>query len=104
MKKNIEIVLHEKVEEFIFNLQERDKSKILQILSVIEERNFEVPSEWLKKVKENLWELRIRNFRFLYSIEGHTIKIWHGFAKKTMKIPKREIELALKRMKQEGLR
>ncbi|ACI20717.1 MULTISPECIES: type II toxin-antitoxin system RelE/ParE family toxin [Thermodesulfovibrio] len=104
MKKKIEIVLHEKVEEFILNLQERDRNKILQILCVLGERNLEVSSEWLKKVTENLWELRIRNCRLFYSIEGNTMKIWHGFIKKTMKIPKREIELALERMKKEEIR
>ncbi len=101
MKKKIEIILHNKVESFILNLPEKERNKILQILEIIEERNLNVPSEWLKKVKENLWELRIKNFRFLYSIEVNTVKIWHGFKKKSMKIPIKEIELALKRMKKE---
>ncbi|WP_297212651.1 MULTISPECIES: type II toxin-antitoxin system RelE/ParE family toxin [Thermodesulfovibrio] len=103
MKKKVRIIFHKKVESFILNLQERDRNKIFQVLTIVEERNLKVSSEWLKKVTENLWELRVKNFRFLGSIEDDIFTIWNGFTKKSMRIPKKEIELATKRMK-EGIR
>ena len=51
-----------------------------------------------------LWEVRSRLpdriARLIFCVEGQTMVLLHGFIKKTRKTPKRELDLAVKRMKQ----
>ena len=51
-----------------------------------------------------LWEVRSRMedriARVLFCVDGLTMVLLHGFIKKTRKTPKRDMDLALKRMKQ----
>lgn len=57
----------------------------------------------IKKVQNKLFELRIRGkekIRFLFTCRGQNFYILHGFKKKTNKIPKKEIILAIKRLEQ----
>jgi len=52
-----------------------------------------------KPIKEKLWELRpggIRLFYFTYI--DHQFVILHGYKKQSMKTPKREMEIAMKRL------
>lgn len=58
----------------------------------------------VKSIGNGLWEVR-SHFesgiaRVLFSLHNHTIILLHGFIKKSQKIPKQEIELALKRLKE----
>ncbi|MSR58143.1 MAG: type II toxin-antitoxin system RelE/ParE family toxin [Planctomycetaceae bacterium] len=51
-----------------------------------------------------LWEVRSRLenriARVLFCVEGSTMVLLQGFIKKTQKTPKRELDLAMKRMNQ----
>jgi len=59
----------------------------------------------IKYVAKKLWELRVKAkegiFRFFFTAKrDRTIVLLHGFRKKTEKIPKKELALALRRMKE----
>ena len=53
-----------------------------------------------------LWEVRSRLVdriaRVIFVVEGRTMVLVHGFIKKTRKIPKHELDVAIKRRKQLG--
>lgn len=55
-------------------------------------------------LSEGLWEVRSRLgdqiARVIFCVDGSTMVLLNGFIKKTRKTPKRELDLALKRMKQ----
>ena len=55
-------------------------------------------------LNEGLWEVRSRLggriARVIFCVEGPTMVLLHGFIKKTAKTPKRELDLAVKRMNQ----
>ena len=77
--------------------------KVGWVLRLIKELEY-VPTEYFKKLKntEDIWEIRIRSgnniFRLLgFIIENKVVILTNGFAKKTQKVPKQEIELAEKR-------
>ena len=58
----------------------------------------------VRSVGRELWEVRStlpqgRIARVLFCVTGEQMVLLHGFIKKSQKIPNREIDLALKRMK-----
>ena len=58
----------------------------------------------VRSVGRELWEVRStlpqgRIARVLFCVTGEQMVLLHGFIKKSQKTPKREIDLALKRMK-----
>lgn len=61
----------------------------------------------VRSLGRDLWEVRSslkggRIARVIFCVEPDCMVLLHGFEKKTQKTPKREIDLALKRMKGEG--
>jgi phage-related protein len=58
----------------------------------------------VEKIESNLWEVRTRVpdgvARVLYTLNGQTMVLLHGFTKKTRKIPPRELKTARSRLRQ----
>lgn len=58
----------------------------------------------VEKLEPYLWEVRTKVpdgiARVLFTIDGHTMILLHGFIKKTRKIPQKEISTARSRLKQ----
>ena len=59
----------------------------------------EIREPYTKHLKGDLWELRTQNIRILYFLHRGAIVLLHAFKKKTIKTPREDIDLALKRMK-----
>ena len=100
------IVYKDYFESFLSTLKPEVQRKILQILRIVEimER---VPQSYLKQIEntKGLYELRIvfggNNFRvFCFFDSGKVIVLLGGFEKKTRKTPKKEIEKAIRLMKE----
>ena len=93
------------VEEFLETISDKQAQKIAWVLRIIRDLDF-TPKEYFKKLKNtNIWEVRIQLgsniFRILGFIEGNNIIVLtNGLQKKTQKTPKKEIELAEKRMRE----
>jgi phage-related protein len=58
----------------------------------------------VEKIEPYLWEVRRRVpagiARVLFTVDGHTMILLHGFIKKTQKIPQAEINTARSRLRQ----
>lgn len=87
-----------------FFLKQRDKvkDKIIWTFDLIEELQ-RVPETYLKHIEntDGLYEIRVQLGRNIFCIfcffdQGQLVVLAHGFQKKTQKIPKKEIEKALK--------
>ena len=82
------------------------KAKIVRISKLIEQVGLlSVKEPYVRHVHDKIWEIRARAkeklARSLYTtITGKRVVILRTFVKKTRKTPKREIELALQRMKE----
>jgi len=90
-------------------LTDKQARKVAWVLRLVRDLNF-VPKEYFKKLvnTNDIWEIRIQSgnniFRLLcFFDKGNVIILTNGFAKKSQKIPIKEIDLAEKR-KQEYLR
>jgi phage-related protein len=91
---------HSPVEEFLDSLTGKQAQKVLWVLRLVEELEA-VPAQFFKKLvgTESLWEIRAQHggdtFRVLgFFARRELLVLTNGFAKKSEKIPRREIDVA----------
>jgi phage-related protein len=91
------------VEEFLEGLDAKSRARFIWSLERLVEENVRAREPLVKKLEGKLYELRrasdgniFRLFYFFYT--GKNIVLLHGFQKKTQKTPRREIEMAQRRM------
>lgn len=91
---------HCPVEEFLESLSGKQAQKVVWVLRLLEDLE-SVPAQYFKKLggTEDLWEVRAQHsgntFRVLGFFEAPAVFVLtNGFAKKSEKVPRREIELA----------
>ncbi|RPJ72321.1 MAG: type II toxin-antitoxin system RelE/ParE family toxin [Alphaproteobacteria bacterium] len=93
------------IEDFLDSLPGKVAQKVTWVLSIIEELDI-IPSKYFKKIEsiEKIYECRIdfggNTYRLLgFFHSGHFVVLTNGFMKKSDKVPKAEIDLCIKRMK-----
>jgi len=93
-------------EKFFVKQREKVRNKIIWTLELIEDLPH-VPETYLKHIEgtEGLYEIRVQSSRDIFRIfcffdKGQLVILANGFQKKDQKTPKREIERALKIMKE----
>lgn len=93
------------IEVFIDDLRNKKaQAKIIRSFELLEKFGLAVGLPHIRKVGANLWELRVifagNQYRFLFfPAAERQFVIVHAFQKKTRKLPRRDVELAIKRMK-----
>ena len=92
------------VKDFIESLSKQQKAKVFRIFMHIEEYGLLSVIPHIKKLTGTpLWEIRILgkdNIRIFYAMMSKNgIIVLHGFIKKSLKTPSKEIEVALHRYK-----
>ena len=113
MRYNIE--MYEKADgkvpvlEFILKLQPKQQAKIYREIDLLEKFGNELHYPHVDTVKGNkykdIWELRVEIasniFRIFYFLPHENFVILlHGIVKKKQKTPKKELDIALERMKE----
>lgn len=96
----VKIINDLRVDKEIRSLSQKDQSKIVEITELFIKYGFYVKEPYLKKLIAGLWELRAGRWRLLFGIVAEGAIIVNIFLKKTQKTPKKEIETALKRLKE----
>lgn len=98
---------NEPVKEWLLDLKKKAKSKesrirynkVLEYLYVLEANGTYAGLPYTKHIGGDMWELRPRDDRILFfGVTEGRIVLLHQFEKKTKKTPKRELEIARKRM------
>jgi phage-related protein len=95
--------------DFILSLNPKQQAKIYREINLLEKFGNELHYPHVDIIKgkkyNGLWELRIefasnifRIFYFLF--ENNKTILLHGFVKKSQKTPKKELDIALERMKE----
>ena len=92
------------VEEFIDALPEKYQRKVAGFLEMLAAEGPRLRRPYADHVRGSLRELRIQfgrnEYRFFhFFVTGERVVLVHAFAKKTQKLPEREIETAEARMK-----
>jgi phage-related protein len=90
------------IDKFIFDLDTKTQARVLRCLELLKKYENKLGMPYSKSLHEGLFELRIvgnKQVRIIYCFDNGIIYLLNAFIKKTNKIPKREIDLAVKRRK-----
>lgn len=89
------------VEEFIERLPERDRAKVRAGIAFLGEVGNRAREPLSKGLGKGLFELRVKSSRIFYCFKrSGVIVLLHAFTKKTQKTPKREMEIARRRLEE----
>ena len=88
---NFKILFLDNAYDFIDQLSEPDKAKILANIKIMET---DLGVVRIKLLGNHIRELIVKKYRLLFFIKNNTIFFIDGFIKKSQKTPKREIEKA----------
>ena len=95
------------MEEFILSLPESTRLEVFDAISLLDSgKSLEMPlSRNLSSIRPGLHELRFRDkggqVRVIYFVKKHVaIYLVHAFRRKTQELPRKELELILKRIKE----
>ena len=91
------------IEEWIDELDDKTQAKIFRNIMLLKKFALNVREPFVKPLGDKLYELRTKDNRGIYRIiyfahTGKKFVLLNGFVKKTQKTPRKEIELAYKRM------
>lgn len=90
------------IDKFILNLDSDTQARVLRYLELLEKYEYKLGMPYSKSLHKGLFELRImgnKQVRILYCFHKEKVFLSNIFLKKTNKIPKKEIDLTLKRLK-----
>jgi len=95
------------VREFLDGLTATERAVVLRGFALLEEFGLAVGAPHVRAIRgyRKLWELRVRTqrgaIRVLYFAHtGRQFVVLHGFVKKSGKTPRRELEIAARRMQE----
>jgi phage-related protein len=93
------------VTDFIDSLDDTAQAKVINTVRLLKEYNVRLGGSHAKKLTgTDLWELRILgsdSIRVFYvAVEQQSFLLLHGFKKKTFTTPKKELKLAVDRLKE----
>jgi phage-related protein len=93
----------EPVAEWIDNRPLRQQAKLLWALERLSESGYQLGPPWLKRLDDDIWELRVRTRECLarvlfYERARRVYVLLHAFAKKTQRMPSRMLQTARGRM------
>ena len=92
------------VETELAKLDRANRSKVFSLMKILENQGLNMQEPHVKSLGKGLLELRISihpgQYRVVYFVfERDTAVMLHSFKKKTQKTPKKDLDLAMKRMK-----
>ena len=88
------------VEKFIQTLNKETIARVIHTIELLEKFGNKLGLPHSKMVSRGIFELRIhssQNVRIFYAFSKNKAILLHGFIKKTSKIPKKEIGIAIRR-------
>ena len=97
----------EPVREWLKDLEAADRRVIGEDIKDVE-FSWPIGMPLVRSLGQQIWEVRSslpggRIARVLFCIESDCMVLLHGFMKKTQKTPQRDLDLAIKRRKGEGV-
>ena len=87
--------------DYIRDLSKPERARVLETLDQIERYGFDAVRVQFRQIEGKLWEIRVSAHRVLYVlIQREEMVLLHAYKKQGQKLPPREREVAMKRMKE----
>lgn len=88
---------------FLDKLPAEESARIVACLQNVEKLGFDSPRVSFRQIRGSLWEIKIKTHRsgyrlFYVCLRGEHMVLLHAYKKQSQKAPKKEIELAEKRL------
>jgi mRNA-degrading endonuclease RelE of RelBE toxin-antitoxin system len=103
MSTRYQILTHPKVKKFVDGLDRIQKARVDRLYDLFEDYGPNLPSRYLKKVFRDIWELRPGDVRLFLTIRGNKGFVVHGILKKGRRLPRKELELAVQRVREDEI-
>ena len=100
------VILDERLESWLNDTPKDIKARIINIVDLLAEHGPQnVREPYVKHLQGKLYEIRAKGKDgiarvFYFTMTGQRIVLLHGFINKTQKTPKRELAIAVVRMKE----
>ncbi|OEZ58580.1 type II toxin-antitoxin system RelE/ParE family toxin [Duganella sp. HH105] len=92
----------EPVRDWLKTLPATDRKRIGEDIKTVQ-YGWPLGMPLVRKMDQNLWEVRVslpgRIARVLFTLEGHTMVLLHGFIKKSAQTPLADLRIAKQRLK-----
>ena len=91
------------VREFIDAQDKSTRAKAVQLIKMLIDNGPLLKTPYIKKLQDKLYELRGSGsvaIRIFYTVHNSEYHLLHAFKKKSQKTPKRELKIAVDRMKE----
>jgi phage-related protein len=87
--------------DYINSLAKPERARVLEALDQIERRGLAAIRVQFRQLEGKLWEIKIGSHRVFYvMIDGEEMVLLHAYKKQQQKLPIKEREIALRRMKE----
>jgi phage-related protein len=90
--------------EYLSGLPLRDRAAAADVLDAIREHGLQAPGVQFEQIRDKLWEFYVEagaSYRIFYvTVAGPMMVLLHAYKKKGRKAPVKEIETAIRRMKE----
>ena len=87
--------------DYINGLAKPERARVLEALDQIERRGLAAIRVQFRQIEGKLWEIKIGSHRVFYvMIDGEEMVLLHAYKKQQQKLPIKERETALRRMKE----
>ena len=94
-------IFDSQLEKFIQSLDKPTIAKVLRVIDFLELFGSQLGMPHTKKITNRLFELRVRGqqeIRIFYTFRNKIVVLLHGFVKKSDKIPRKEINIAINKL------
>ena len=87
--------------DYINSLAKPERARVLEALDQIERRGLAAIRVRFRQIEGKLWEIKIGSHRVFYvMIDGDEMVLLHAYKKQQQKLPVKEREIAIRRLKE----
>lgn len=89
------------VVDYIDDLSKPERARLLEALNQVEQHGFDAIKTRFRQIEGKLWEIKVSAHRVFYvMVTMEEMVLLHAYKKQGQKLPLREREVAIKRMKE----
>lgn len=89
------------VRDYISDLSKPERARLLEVLTQVEQYGFDAVRTQFRQIEGKLWEIKVSAHRVFYvMVHREEMVLLHAYKKQGQKMPLREREVAVKRMKE----